>query len=406
MTIHFYINSSFPYGMAAAKRRLCYAKGLIAEGNKVDVVICQKCFEKDEMDIKSGIPEIGTYQKIPYIYVCGKFKRNKKYKMLRRLDYHLLDYLRSFFYALNHIKHGDVIYIYTYPILLQSLIILATKIKKAKIVKEICEHPSAIKNSKSKWYNLSNLIEYKMIMPLYDGFIPISQELEKFVNKHKNKNASTILIPILVDDDIFKSINFEKLKSPYDVPYIIHTGTMHEQKDSISKILHAFASYKLKYNSNIKLVFTGPQANNQCQYIPLIKELKIEKDIELLGLVNNKQVAILQHFAAMTIIYKSDNLQTRNCFPTKLGEMLISGVPVITTSVGDANLYLKDGINAFIFPPDDENKLINDMHLLLTDKLLSQKIGTAGKEVANKYFNYIYQSKKLSLFFNSMYNKK
>ena len=32
MKIHFYINTSFPYGMAAAKRRLCYAKGLMAAG--------------------------------------------------------------------------------------------------------------------------------------------------------------------------------------------------------------------------------------------------------------------------------------------------------------------------------------------------------------------------------------
>ena len=39
-TIHFYIHNAFPEGMAAARRQLCYAKGLLAEGNVVDVNVC------------------------------------------------------------------------------------------------------------------------------------------------------------------------------------------------------------------------------------------------------------------------------------------------------------------------------------------------------------------------------
>ncbi len=57
MHIHFYVNSSFPFGMAAAKRRLCYAKGLMAEGHIIDVVICQKCIDKDYDD---GLPAKGV----------------------------------------------------------------------------------------------------------------------------------------------------------------------------------------------------------------------------------------------------------------------------------------------------------------------------------------------------------
>lgn len=395
MKIHFYIDNTFPYGMAGAKRRLCYAKGLLAEGHNIDVVICQKCVEKEHDD---GFPRKGIYKGIPYIYVCGKYKFPKKNKIMRGLDYLIIDYVRSFFYALKHIHRKEVVYAYYYPIFLQILILLAAKIKRAKVVKETCEHPSALGNVNSKWHKFCRWFEYKFIMPHYDGFITISRDLNKFVEKYKSKKAKTIIVPILVEDP-FCGKDISNLKNEYNVPYIIHTGTMLEQKDSISKILHAFARLKRETNTNCKLVFTGPHATEKCSYLPMIKKLGIEKDVDLLGLVSTERVATLQYFAAMTIIYKSDNLQTRNCFPTKLGEMLICGIPVITTTIGDANIYLRDGINAFIVNPNDDNKLLQKMKYILDNPLESKKIGKAGKKVAEISFNPIYQGKRLSEFY-------
>lgn len=395
MKIHFYIDNTFPYGMAGAKRRLCYAKGLLTEGHNIDVVICQKCVEKENDD---GFPRKGIYKGIPYIYVCGKYKFSKKNKIMRGLDYLVIDYIRSFFYALKHIHRKEVVYAYYYPIFLQILILLAAKIKGAKVVKETCEHPSALGNIHSKWHKLCKWFEYKFVMPHYDGFIAISCDLNKFVEKYKSKKAKSIIVPILVEDP-FCDNDVSNLKNEYNVPYIIHTGTMLEQKDSISKILHAFARLKRETNTSCKLVFTGPHATEKCSYLPMIKKLGIEGDVDLLGLVSTERVASLQYFAAMTIIYKSDNLQTRNCFPTKLGEMLICGIPVITTTIGDANLYLEDNKSALIFKPDDEDTLIKYMKFILDNSEEARVIGLKGKEVAMKFFDPIFQGKRLSEFY-------
>lgn len=395
MKIHFYINNTFPYGMAGAKRRLCYAKGLLAEGHNIDVVICQKCLEKGHDDVFS---RKGLYKGIPYIYVCGKYKFPKKNKIMRGLDYLVIDYIRSFFYALKNIHRGDAVYAYYYPIFLQILILLAAKLNGAKVVKETCEHPSALGNINSKWHKFCKWFEYKFVMPHYDGFIAISRDLNKFVEKYKSKKAKSIIVPILVEDP-FSDKDVSNLKNEYNVPYIIHTGTMLEQKDSISKILHAFARLKRETNTSCKLVFTGPQATEKCSYLPLIKKLGIEKDVDLLGLVPTERVAALQYYAAMTIIYKSDNLQTRNCFPTKLGEMLICGTPVITTTIGDANLYLEDKKSALIFNPDDEDTLIKYMKFILDNPQKARMIGLKGKEIAMKFFDPIYQGRRLSEFY-------
>ena len=396
MNIHFYVNTSFPYGMAAAKRRLCYAKGLMTEGHTIDVVVCQKCFEKDDDD---GLPAKGEFRNIHCVYVCGRFRHAKGNKLMRGLDYLFLDHIRSFFYALRHIHHGETVYAYYYPIFLQILIIVATKVKGAKIVKETCEHPSALGKVDSRWHKMCKWFEFHFVMPHYDGFIAISRNLHEFVLKYKGRKAQCIIVPILVEPLSENAGPGKETQSEYNVPYIIHTGTMLEQKDSISKILRAFARFKKESGSNCRLVFTGPHANNKCRYIPLIKELGIEKCVDLLGMVCTEKVASLQRHAAMTIIYKSDNLQTRNCFPTKLGEMLISGIPVITTTVGDANLYLENGKNAFIIEPNDEESLVHDIKLLLDNPTLARNIGNAGKDVALKNFNPLYQGKRLSEFF-------
>lgn len=398
MNIHFYVNTAFPFGMAAARRQLCYAKGLIAQGHFVDVVICQKCFDRGVSDVNDSK---GNHKGIEYVYVCGKFKHSKHNKVMRGLDYYLLDYLRSFLYALRNIHHGDVVFAYYYPIFLQVLIIIAAKLNGAKIVKETCEHPSALGNVNSRWHKFCKWFEYNFVMPQYDGFIAISSDLKKFVDKYKSKKAKCIIVPILVDDP-FEDINKSEIKRYYNEPYIIHTGTMYEQKDSISKILRAFAQFKRETDYACKLVFTGPQANNKCEYLPLIKSLGIEKDVILLGLVDPKKVVELQYYATMTIIYKSDNLQTRNCFPTKLGEMLICGVPVITTTVGDANMYLENGKSAFIISPDDDVKLIEYMKLIMDNQVLAKHVGNAGKQVALKYFNPYYQGERLAHFYNSL----
>lgn len=396
MNIHFYTTNPFPVGMAGTKRIQCYSKGLIAAGNTVYIHVCNRLFNTKE---ESEYPCCGEYNGINYDYISGLIKH--KNKILRGLDWYVFDALRCFTHVMKNVQKGDRMLVYLYPIFTQIVLLFAAWLKGVKVVKETCEHPSALGNVNSKWYKLCKWFEYKFVMPHYDGFIVISRELEKFVLKYKSCKAKCMIIPILVENP-FENANFTLLKSEYTIPYIIHTGTMHEQKDSISKILHAFSRFKEETNSECRLVFTGPQANENCSYLPLIKQLCIEDSVDLLGLVSTERIARLQHFATMTIIYKSDNLQTRNCFPTKLGEMLICGTPVITTTVGDANLYLENERTAFIIAPEDEVKLVEYMKYILNNPRESVEVGSAGRFVAEKYFNPIYQGKKLSDFYKSL----
>lgn len=382
-------------GMAAAKRLTCYAKGLLNEGNSIDVSICTKCFSVDNNDQYS---QSGTFQGIHYNYISGKIQSSNK--LIRKFQLHVSEPLIAFFHALKTVKKNQVIFCYFYNNWLYVLLILAAKIKGAKIVREVCEHPSALCNINSIKGKIGRWIEYNLLFPYFNGFVTISKDLNNFVDLYKSEFAKSIIIPILVDDSY--DIDDTSVHSPYNVPYIIHTGTMLEQKDSVSKIIKVFARLKRETHSDCRLVFTGPHANENCQYIPLIEALNVRDSIDLLGLVSNDEVKKLQHFAALTIIYKSDNLQTRNCFPTKLGEMLMSGCPVITTNIGDAKLYLEDKKNALIFNPDDDDTLLDYIKYLLKNPIIGRKIGAAGRDVAKDSFNPYIQGKRISDFLKQL----
>lgn len=390
------MESLFPEGMAASKRVACYAKGLKSFGAIVDVVCTHRLIERQQDD---SYPEKGIYESIPYSFSSGKYKSVNK--LFRGLDWIVLDAFRACIYVLRNVNKDDAVLVYGYSIFMQLAIILAARKVGAKVIKETCEHPSSLVDMSSAKEQILKWLEYRYIMPLYDGFIAISRSLENFCIRYKRRDAKVIIVPILVEDK--NNIDFSDRCSPYQVPYIIHTGTMLEQKDSISKILLAFSKFKRKTNSQCKLVFTGPQAMPDCTYIPMIKKLQIEKDVELLGFVSSEEIQVLQHFAAFTIIYKSDNLQTRNCFPTKLGEMLIASVPVITTNVGDANFYLENAKNAYIVNDGDYDQLVHYMEVLINNKEKAIEIGREGRTVAITSFNPKEQGKRLLSFLNSLY---
>ena len=81
---------------------------------------------------------------------------------------------------------------------------------------------------------------------------------------------------------------------------------------------------------------------------------------------------IPQYFmdAEMLVLARPDNIQAKYGFPTKLGEYLLSGRPVVLTDVGNITDFLKDGVSAFIAKPGDIDC-----------------VAIVGKEVAMKEFN-------------------
>lgn len=390
MRVFLLFSGPFPQGLAGVQHVVCESLGLSKILEDFKLVLYLRTVNRDADD---GLPEKGTYKGIKYEFINGKIMYSST---LRRRITSAFALLRTFVWGIRHYHKNDIVYCFEGLNPRLFLFMLSAKIKGAKFVREIVEIP---------YYNMflsaryHRWFESTFLFPHYDGVVSISHPLNEFASKHVSKKAKLHIQPILVQDD--EIVQFDK--APFNFPYIIHTGTMYEQKDGISFILKAFCEFKKTDTAGCKLVFAGPHSNENCSYLPMIKELGIDENVVMLGMINDRErLAYLQRFASMSIVYRFDNIQTRYGFSTKIGEFLMSGAPLITTNVGEQVYYLKDRENAFVVEPYDTHQLAKTMGYIMNHPEESRVIGLRGRKLAQDVFSPEYQGERLLEFFKKL----
>jgi glycosyltransferase involved in cell wall biosynthesis len=99
--------------------------------------------------------------------------------------------------------------------------------------------------------------------------------------------------------------------------------------------------------------------------------------------------------ASALALARPNNIQAQGGFPTKLGEYLATGNPVVVTSVGEIPNYLKHLENSYIAQPNNPDDFAEKLTLLFSDSSQAQSIGLRGKELAMGIFNYKTQSSSI-----------
>jgi glycosyltransferase involved in cell wall biosynthesis len=102
----------------------------------------------------------------------------------------------------------------------------------------------------------------------------------------------------------------------------------------------------------------------------------------------------------MLVLSRPDNVQAKFGFPTKVGEYLLSGRPIVVTDVGNITDFLKDGINAYLTQPGDYEAFAKKMVEVSSDTTRANEIGRRGRETALLSFNSEIESLKLMKFMN------
>ena len=98
--------------------------------------------------------------------------------------------------------------------------------------------------------------------------------------------------------------------------------------------------------------------------------------------------------ASILALARPDNLQAKNGFPTKLGEYLATGNPVVVTKVGEIPNFIKHMINGLLAEPDNPVDFAEKLCWIVENPIMAQNIGAKGKELISNAFNSLAQSKK------------
>lgn len=387
----------FPIGMASTNRIISLSRGLIENNVKVKVLCIKPTEDAKDVINKSNN---GEYKGILYRYVAsstiwpsGKFKQ----KLIQLFGLLVSSYLL----VLYKIKDDLDVLIYPgYNFKFNILYFILSRLIKVKYVYAIDEFPKTVLDRK-KYSLVYRVLFNKIHHRLFDGWVVITKTLDDFYSKYARKNAARIVIPMTVEPERFSVRHTKQL---YLNEYIAYCGNLgYNNKDGLCDLLTAFSIFCKKIN-RLSLVVIGSSDNPED--LDKLKQLAIKLNIDdkviFTGKVERDEMPSLLTGALALTLARPNNIQARGGFPTKLGEYLATGKPVVVTAVGDIPRFLKHRVNAFIAEPDNPVDFANKLDEVFENYKLSLEIGRKGKILANTVFNYSAQGKRLAKFLAEM----
>lgn len=112
---------------------------------------------------------------------------------------------------------------------------------------------------------------------------------------------------------------------------------------------------------------------------------KLEKRIQGYGLRNvhfHGFAAQIEDYLREADIFVCSSLYEAS--PTSVWEAMATGMPIVSTDVGDVGQVLQDGVGGFVVPPGDPEALAEKVGLLIEDRALRQKLGERARAEAVK----------------------
>lgn len=373
---------SYPFGTATSGRHINLLTGLSELGFEVKLFSLYPDKNQDEKSNKLK----GEYNQINYQYTTDslQFCPNK----LKRAYLHFLSISKCFYriYVYNKTQKVIIINFITNPII-SFICTLFFKSINLKVVHESTEFPF-IHAKRSKFISI---IYYKLTLPLFDRVYVISTALKENYSKYIPEEKIE-QINIVVQQ---KKFNVQS-EPPFEYDYIAYCGMMNTNKDGVPVLIDAFSKITQEF-PNLKLVLIGDISKRPIhQDIEEMLDNKSLRDkVVFTGHINNDQMPVYLNGAKLLALARPDNIQAKGGFPTKLGEYLATGIPVVVTDVGDIPLFIRDNKNGFLSKPNATD-FSEKMKFVLNNYNASLKVAHNGIELAKNEFNYLNEAKKIA----------
>jgi glycosyltransferase involved in cell wall biosynthesis len=373
---------SFPDGTGAAARVTAIAKGLRHHGATVHL-FCLKPTETQSTDWRE--PQVaGVYDGIPFEYTCGQRVIAKT-----RVGAALL-YLKGLWRACRTIRRIhrktpiDAILLWHAESPINVLVFKTLAWSTgALLIAEECELPFV-------YYRKSTAIRVRVWLNEHftyrflDGIIVISTFLQDYFAARVSKTVKLLLVPILVEPGFFAPAAEMPERTERK---IIYCGNL-DHEGEVADLLRAFVLVASEFPQwRVEVIGPLPQGRAAEDLQKEIGRLNLAGRMAFTGAVARSEIpARLAAGDIMALLRRSGAFSTAS-LPTKLGEYLVTGKPVVVTNIGDISHYLQDGVNAFLPPPDDIAAFARALQHVILHPEEAREVGRRGREVAESQFN-------------------
>ena len=174
--------------------------------------------------------------------------------------------------------------------------------------------------------------------------------------------------------------------------------------DGKASIVHSWVEANLSprrasiidYTMNVIMNKDGYELLNHIEELnSIIQANHLEGHVFFLPILTTEELGEYQRGAFLSILNKTANVQNIHGFSNKLGEILLSGTPIITTNIGEAPRWFKDGESAYISKSHKPEDIADQIVRAFLDDENRVKIRENGKKIAERYFNTKYQGKRI-----------
>ena len=304
-------------------------------------------------------------------------KRFLKSRLLRNLN--MVYSYGKFFFSL---KKGDVLLLLGCSEYLYFLV----RRKGVKVFHERTEHPAAYHISRFKFFR----DHYLDSCAKADGVFPISKALSDFFESSGVNHDKLQIINMVVDESRFTNV----IKQNGIEKYIAYCGNGANRKDGVDLLLKSFAMISDRC-PEYKLYIIGKAPSNDSENYRLAEELGIINRVVFTGIVPAAEIPQLLTNADILALARPNSIQNTYGFPTKLGEYLLTGNPVVITKVGDIPRFLIDKESALMSDCGDIEAFADNLLWAIQNPQKAKAIGERGRMVARENFNYLKESKKI-----------
>lgn len=366
MNIVFIVVCKFPYGDASSIRALNLCKIFKQLGHSIHVI--SDFPSSEEADVAS----ICDYE-----HCVGKMPPAGRRSIVAKTSLNKLS---------EYIKNNNV-----------DLLVMNAKQDRFRNMIELC-HENGIKVivENCEWYHYSNFklklldIRYwknqKMLKKHFskaDGFISISRLLDEH---NKSFGIPSVRVPTIMDTNEFdctRKIGNGRIK-------IIYAGNPGKSKEFLMPVFQAFLR-KPEFSNRIEFHIYGPDEKAVIYNLQGDSRIisKTSKSIFIHGRVPQLKMPAIMRDADYMLFLRPNRLSSNAGFPTKFGESMAVGTPVISNDTGDIGLYLKDKVNGFLLQDYSVDSICSVFEQILDlSKEQYINIRKNTRTTAERYFDY------------------
>ena len=246
----------------------------------------------------------------------------------------------------------------------------------------------------------------RILSPLHGvtSAIAISEYLEAWVNseaKRLRREVPVLRLPILVDTDEVNATTPAALRANPFVLFACPPG-----RSRLFRFVAEAMQRVWEEGIRCDLVIVGPSLHDgRNRWLADIESHSINGSITWLGRVPRPDLLGLYREARGLLVPLEVELNSEARFPTKLGEYLASGTPVVATSLGELPRFLTDGETAYLAAPGSAYVFGQRIADLLRDPVAAREVGRRGRELAISEFDYRRHAVKLRDWFAAVAEK-